>query len=120
MSFDKDSNGEVYILRSGRLVVSSQQPSGGSYLLIKDATVSNMHAIIRVTDSGEIQVLDQLSEAGTIIKRFGSGEVVNLSGDKTSVDHGDIVSFGDRKFHVCILARQEEQETEKAEVKGEG
>jgi hypothetical protein len=63
-----------------------------------------MHAILRITPAGEIQILDQLSEFGTHIRRFGSMEEEQLSGDKSSLDHGDIVKFGNRTFHICIVA----------------
>jgi len=105
VSFDVDANGELFVLRSGRLIVTSQQPPGGSYLLLQDESVSVMHAILRVSEVGEIQVLDQLSEFGSAIKRFGTDDEVRLSGDKCSLEHGDVIRFGSRSFHVCILAR---------------
>ena len=104
VSFDKEANGEVFVLRSGRLIVTSQEPPGGSYLFLRDESISPMHAIIRIT-GGDIQVLDQLSEFGTAVKRFGSEEETQLSGDKCSLEHGDVVRFGQRSFQVCILAR---------------
>jgi hypothetical protein len=108
ISFDSDSNGDLFVLRVGRLVVTSQQPPGGSFLFIKDESISMMHAVLRVGQDGVIQVLDQLSEHGTLVRRFGSGEEIQLSGDKCEIQHGDIVKFGGRSFHVCLLARQEE------------
>jgi hypothetical protein len=63
-----------------------------------------MHAILRITAAGEIQILDQLSEFGTRIRRFGSNEEEQLSGDKSSLEHGDVVKFGDRSFHLCVVA----------------
>ena len=63
-----------------------------------------MHAILRIDASGVVQVLDQLSEYGTKIKRFGSQEEEQISGEKSTIEHGDIIKFGDRTFHVCILA----------------
>ncbi len=107
VSFDVDRNGQVFVLRSGRMVITSQEPPGGSFLFLKDGTVSPMHAIVRISESGEIQVLDQLSEYGTIVKHFGSEEEVKLSGDKCSLDHGDVIKFGNRSFHVCILAKSQ-------------
>lgn len=105
VSFDSNTNGEVFELRTGRIMVSSQVAAGANCLLIKDESVSPMHAIMRVSANGEIQVLDQLSEFGTKIQRFGATEENALSGDKGSVEHGDIIKFGNRKFHVCIIAK---------------
>lgn len=104
VSFDSNPNGDVYELRSGRVMITSQAAPGSNCLVIKDDSVSPMHAIMRVSAGGEIQVLDQLSEFGTKIQRFGSSEEEQLSGDKGSVEHGDVIKFGNRKFHVCVIA----------------
>lgn len=102
VSYDSNENGDVYDLRSGRLIVSSE-PAAGNYMLVRHDTVSPMHAILRITASGEIQVLDQLSEHGTKIRRYGSEEVEELSGEKGTVEHGDVLMFGERVFHVCLV-----------------
>jgi len=68
-----------------------------------------MHAIVRICEGGEIQVLDQLSEYGTKIMKADSGEEEELSGDKGSIGHGDMILFGKRKFHVCLVSRVEEE-----------
>ena len=107
VSYDKNPMGEVCSLRAGRLTVTSVAQGNGSSLLLQDPTISPNHAIIRVSASGEIQVLDQLSESGTHIKRFGSEEEIELSGDKSFLEHGDIIRFGDRSFHVSIIIRGE-------------
>lgn len=107
VSYDSNRNGDVCTLRSGRLIVTSAPQSNGNYLLINDETVSPLHAIMRVSQGGEIQILDQLSEFGTIIRRFGSDEEVELSGEKSTLEHGDVVRFGNRSFHVCVIARGE-------------
>jgi hypothetical protein len=106
VTYDRDQNGEIFPLRSGRLIVTSEMPSGGNFLFLEDATVSSMHAIVRIGEDGAIQILDQLSEHGTNITRINGGEEVNLSGDKANVEHGDEVAFGDRKFTVCLLPRK--------------
>ena len=105
VSFDENPNGTVYELRVGRLIVTSEHVGGGNYLLIKESSVSPMHAIMRITPNGEIQVLDQLSEFGTRIQRFGLDSWEELSGDKASLEHGDVVKFGQRQFNVCVIAR---------------
>lgn len=104
VSFDKNENGDIFELRSGRLIISSEAAAGWSYILVEDSTVSPMHAILRIDASGVVQVLDQLSEYGTKIRRFGSQEEEAISGEKSTIEHGDVIKFGDRTFHVCILA----------------
>ncbi len=69
---------------------------------MKDATVSPLHAIVKISENGEIQVLDQLSEHGTTIRRI-DGTEEKLSGSMGAVGHGDLVSFGNRSFHVCLI-----------------
>lgn len=105
VSYDKDPNGEVFELRVGRLAVTSEVGTSGSYIHIQDETVSPMHAIMRISSSGEIQLLDQLSEHGTKIKRANGGQTDELSGDKSLVYHGDTIFFGTRSFHVCMVSR---------------
>lgn len=90
-------------LKEGRLIVSSEEVPGTPTLVMKDRGVSRMHAIIRVGQTGELQVLDQLSEQGTVITRFGSGEVEQLSGDKGVLSHGDLITFGQCTFRVCLV-----------------
>ena len=103
--YDVNENGQVYELRVGRVMVTNQSQGETNTLVIKSDAVSPMHAIIRVGAGGDIQVLDQLSEAGTTIRRFGSGEEEHLAGDKGNLEHGDVVKFGDRSFYVCIVPR---------------
>lgn len=103
VSFDNEEMGAYIELRQGRLIVTSEEESTGNYICIRDRTVSPMHAIMRVQSGGEVQVLDQLSESGTRIIRAGSNEEELLSGEKGVIRNGDIVSFGDRKYHVCLL-----------------
>ena len=105
VSFDKDPAGEYHELRSGRIIITSDEVGLGNHLVIQDETVSPMHAILRVSPSGEIQVLDQLSEHGTSIRRFGSTEEEQLSGDKSTIDHGDVIKFGKRGFILCIICK---------------
>jgi len=104
VSFDGNPNGDIFVLRSGRLMVTSDVTQVDNCLIVEDPSVSPMHAILRITSQGEIQILDQLSEFGTHIRRFGSSEEEQLSGDKSSLEHGDIVKFGNRSFHICVVA----------------
>ena len=108
VAYDHDENGEVYELRAGRLMITSEQIAHGDYLLLHDETVSPMHAILRITAAGEMQLLDQLSEHGTKIKKLGVEEEEELSGDRCTVGHGDILTFGKRVFHVSMVVRQKE------------
>lgn len=105
VSYDDDENGEVFDLRQGRVIVTCERAGHGDYLVINDQTISPMHAILRITAAGEVQVLDQLSEYGTKIQRMGSEETEDLSGERSAVSHGDVLYFGKRSFHVCMVVR---------------
>lgn len=104
VSFDNDENGSFVELREGRLLVTSELSASHNCLVINDPSVSPMHAILRVSRGKSIDVLDQLSEQGTRIACHETGEETVLSGDRGVLKHGDVVLFGARKFHVCLLA----------------
>jgi len=112
VSYDANPNGQIVELRSGRIIVTSEPASTGNFIILHDESVSPMHAILRITEAGEVQVLDQLSEFGTKIKRFGESEEEELSGEKSTIEHGDVISFGNRAFHVCIIARDDNLEAD--------
>lgn len=103
VSFDYESAGSYLELRTGRLIVSAQPDPASNCLVLNHESVSPSHAVMRVAAGGSIQVLDQLSESGTRIRKFDTGEEILLSGEKAVLSHGDIVSFGDRNFHVCLV-----------------
>ncbi|RMG43711.1 MAG: FHA domain-containing protein [Candidatus Dadabacteria bacterium] len=105
VSYDKDPNGQVFELRNGRLIVTSEAPGTGNFIVLNDESVSPMHAILRISGDGNLQVLDQLSEFGTRIKRANSEEEEELSGDKSTLAHGDCIKFGNRSFYVCVVPR---------------
>lgn len=106
VSFDKNINGDVVELRQGRWIVSSEPTSSSqNFIILDDDTVSPLHAIVRVSPRGEIQVLDQLSEHGTAVKKASSEVEETLTGSMSSLEHGDIVRFGQRSFNVCLIQR---------------
>lgn len=103
VSYESDKFGRYVELREGRLLVSSEGRASDNCLVIDDLSVSPMHAIMRISANGTIMILDQLSEHGTRIKRCASGKEESLLGDKSSLEHGDVVIFGECAYHVCIL-----------------
>lgn len=103
VSYDDNENGDICELRVGRVIVTSEVSGSGNFFLVPDSSVSPMHAILRISPTGEVQVLDQLSEHGTKIHRYGSNEEIELSGEKGNIEHGDVVKFGKRSFHVCMV-----------------
>lgn len=107
VALNDNARTKYYELHAGRLVVSSEPVVGGSYLLLKEDSVSPMHAVLKIAMNGTLQILDQLSENGTKIERFDSGEIVELSGDKANVGHGDVLSFGDCRYAVCLISLRE-------------
>jgi hypothetical protein len=111
VTYDHDPKGSYVELRQGRLMVSNQRETSGSCLMVLGESISPMHAIMRVAPGGVVQVLDQLSEAGTRVKHIGQTEEEFLSGEKSTVSHGDMIFFGDRKFHVLLVIGEEDAES---------
>jgi hypothetical protein len=103
VSFATNPLGSYIELREGRLLVSSELNNADNCLLINDASVSAMHAIMRISGDGSILILDQLSQHGTRIRRADSGEEEALMGEKSHLQHGDVVIFGECEYDVCIL-----------------
>lgn len=103
VSFDKDPNGEVYEIRAGRKLITSRPTEHGEYMLIEHASISPLHAILRSTKDGRLQVLDQLSEHGTGITRLGETEEVEVAGGLELVENGDTLRFGERRFLISLL-----------------
>jgi hypothetical protein len=103
ITYQVDPLGEYIELREGRLLVSRTGGASDNCLVIADPSVSPMHAIMRISSDGTILILDQLSEHGTRIKRRASGKEETLLGDKSTLEHEDVVIFGECAYHVCIL-----------------
>lgn len=103
VSFDVESNGEVSELRVGRWILTNKAVSDSNCVVVMDESISQLHAIVRVTGDGKVQILDQLSEVGTGITRVGAEEEEELVGAMALVGHGDKIRFGKRIFHLCLL-----------------
>jgi hypothetical protein len=98
VSYDRVESGEIFEIRAGRFIITSQVSANGDYLLIDDETISPLHAIVRVSKEGNVQVLDQLSEYGTGIIRVGAEVEEEISGALANLSNGDILRFGKRNF----------------------
>ncbi len=105
VSFDNDEKGEVYEIAAGRWLVTSRRTEHNDFILIEDDTISPLHAIVRATKDGKIQILDQLSEYGTGVRSPDSEEEVEISGTMVVVEHGSVVRFGERYFVVCVVPK---------------
>ena len=103
VSFNGDSRGTFFELRSGRVVVTSEPCSNTASIVINHPSVSPMHAVLKIYEGGEITVLDQLSEYGTKIFRGGDAKHEVVSGDRSTLRHGDVVVFGSYALHVCVV-----------------
>lgn len=103
VSYDKEENGEVYEVCAGRWLITSKHTDHGEYLLIDDPTISPLHAILRATRDGTVQILDQLSEFGTSIKPVGADEEEDVAGTMMTVQHGARIRFGERRFVLCLI-----------------
>ncbi len=100
-----DTNGEIFVLRVGRSSVTGEREGGtaDSFVII-DRSISPWHATIKVSDAGEVSVLDQFSDHGTSVRRYETGECIELKATAATLFHGDEVRFGDKPYNVCLLA----------------
>ena len=103
VSYDKSDNGEFCELHTGRWFISDKPTPDSTTLVIDDSSVSQLHAVLRISSNGRIDVLDQLSESGTAIIRAGSTEEESVMGGVCSVKNGDSLKVGNRIFHVCVV-----------------
>lgn len=103
INFDDNEYGDVIEIRKGRWLLTSRPTDQGNYIIVDDPSISPLHAIIRATDSGSIQILDQLSEHGTGVISSGEEEEVDIAGTMVNVSHGDLVRFGLRYYIVCVV-----------------
>ena len=103
VSYDALDEGEIFEIRSGRFLITSRATDNGDYLLVDDDSISPLHAIVRVTEAGAIQILDQLSEFGTGLCRAGESEEEEVAGGLATVEHGDTIRFGKRYFVVVSI-----------------
>ena len=103
IAYDNNVNGEVVELRIGRWLLTSRPSEHGDHILVSDESISPLHAIIRVSKEGKVQVLDQLSEFGTGIVSVQGTSEEEVTGSMVVLHHGDIVRFGKRRFVVCLI-----------------
>ena len=109
ISLNEENYGRYYELHAGRLVITSEPVAGGSFLLLRNDSVSPMHAVLRIGMNGSLQILDQLSESGTKVLRFDNGQEVELSGDKAALNHGDVIVLGECIFSVCLISLRDQE-----------
>ena len=103
VSYDKEKTGEIFEVSAGRWLITSKPTEHSDYIMLEDETVSPLHAFIRATDNGKVQVLDQLSEFGTFVIAPGATQEEEITGAMVALEHGSIVRFGNRRFVVCII-----------------
>ena len=109
VSYDNDRTGEVYEVSAGRWLITSKPTEHSDFILLEDDSVSALHAFIRATDNGKIQVLDQLSEFGTFVRAPGAENEEEITGAMVALEHGSMVRFGNRKFVLCLVPPMPEE-----------
>ena len=105
VSYDNDENGEVTELRVGRWVVSSKKGPLDQTIYFNDNTISAMHAVIKISPTGDIQIMDQLSDKGSGVLKIQTGQELDASDSPVKVQHGDLVRFGKRYFVYCAIPK---------------
>jgi hypothetical protein len=107
ISYDKDDNGEIIEIRVGRWLVSSKKSREENVIYIDDETISPLHAVVKVSNIGDIQVMDQLSDNGSGILRINSSGELDASISPIKLQHADLVRFGKRYFVFCGVPKMQ-------------
>lgn len=105
VSYDNTENGEVTELRVGRWLVSSKSNGQKDVLVFEDESISAIHAVIKVSDDGVVQIMDQLSDQGSGVLKIQTGKELDASESAVKVLHGDLVRFGSRYFVYCAIPK---------------
>ena len=105
VSYDNIEFGEVTELRAGRWLISSRPSNQEDVLVFEDNSISALHAVVKVSESGVIQVMDQLSDRGSGVFKIESGKEIDASETAVKVQHGDLVRFGNRYFVYCAIPK---------------
>lgn len=115
VSFDNAENGEVHEICAGRWLVTSRPTEHGDFILLDDESIEPLHAIMRATDAGNVQVLDQLSKFGTGVTRAGSSKEEDVAGAMCTIGHGDTIRFGKRNYVFCVIPKISSLQQKKVE-----
>jgi len=106
VSYDNGPSGETFPLRAGRWIVSSVPLNlPETTLLIEDKTIAPVHATLSVSESGGVRVQDHFSRTGTAVKSKEAQSESVVEESYATLNHGDTVRFGERKFRVCIIPK---------------
>jgi hypothetical protein len=104
VSYDRLPEGEVFPVRQGRSIITGQPMKCSSRpILIPDASIGFAHAILRTAGIDTLEFIDQLSETGSGLVRKGVEEPIQENVQK--LRHGDMIRMGNRRFHLCMIAR---------------
>jgi hypothetical protein len=99
ISYDRDPLGEIISLNSGWLLITSEPSEAGKFLQIEDETISPSHAILSISERGEISVMDRFSTYGTKIVS-ADGATKHVGDRMEKLIPGDRVFFGNRSFSI--------------------
>ena len=104
ISYDRDSGGDAVPIRLGRWIISSERSTrGDNYIVVSDKSISAVHAVMEIGSKDEVEIRDQLSERGTKVKAVGKKKALSITDSAVTARHGDIIRFGDRNFHLCMV-----------------
>ena len=105
VSYDRVPAGEIFPLREGRSMISSSDSAHDEEtIVIHDSSVSVSHASIRVSEEGNVDIVDNLSKDGTFVYHMGSDARQSAS-TPCSLSNGDSISIGNRIFHICLVLK---------------
>jgi len=106
VSYEGNPDGLGLQLRAGNWLVTSKFRSQyDGALVIPHRSIAETHAVLKISTDNKIEIIDQLSETGTYVRRADCENEQRLSGSAFALEHGDCLRFGERNFTVCVIPK---------------
>jgi hypothetical protein len=94
--------GQAHELRSGKYFLTSKSLKA-SDLIIEHKSISTPHAMLVVKPQSGVIVQDLMSETGVYVARANSATKYEKIEDRTTLNHGDKVRFGELEFVLVLI-----------------
>ncbi|HMO02428.1 MAG TPA: FHA domain-containing protein [Oligoflexia bacterium] len=103
VSYQNNSQGDYYEIRTGRRIIGASQVADEKTIVIKENTISNLHAAINANLNNELIIQDLFSDYGTFVTKKGTSKEAKIEAP-TKLEHGDWIKLGDKaRYQICLI-----------------
>lgn len=104
VSYEMDSMGKAYEIRTGRTFIGSDDIAPDqNFIALADETICSMHSAMNASPRHRVVVQDIFSEHGTFLSRAGSNSEKPVNGP-IELEHGDWIRIGNKiRFQLCLI-----------------